>query len=204
VAVAVDINENNVAFGSMEGVSNIKTGERAIRTAYFLKRRKLQSRPRLNEKSLLAKYSGRERRRVEDIYHKVANQIVGEAKELKASTIVLEELANIRKRIKRSKAVKGRLNRWSFRRLQKIIVYKARLSGLMVVYLNAKDTSSLCPICGEKLSPNGYRRIRCLRCGMEEDRDIIAVKNLLQRYQTNVGASTVHPESPPMKGGGKV
>ena len=204
MAVAVDINENNVAFGSMEGVSNIKTGERAIRTAYFLKRRKLQSRPRLNEKSLLAKYSGRERRRVEDIYHKVANQIVGEAKELKASTIVLEELANIRKRIKRSKAVKGRLNRWSFRRLQKIIVYKARLSGLMVVYLNAKDTSSLCPICGEKLSPNGYRRIRCLRCGMEEDRDIIAVKNLLQRYQTNVGASTVHPESPPMKGGGKV
>jgi putative transposase len=204
VAVAVDINENNVAFGSMERVSNIKTGERAIRTAYFLKRRKLQSRPRLNEKSLLAKYSGRERRRVEDIYHKVANQIVGEAKELKASTIVLEELANIRKRIKRSKAVKGRLNRWSFRRLQKIIVYKAKLSGLMVVYLNAKDTSSLCPICGEKLSPNGYRRMRCLSCSQEDDRDIIAVKNLLQRYQTNVGASTVHPESPPMKGGGKV
>jgi transposase len=27
----------------------------------------------------------------------------------------------------------------------------------MVVYLNAKDTSSLCPICGEKLSPNGYK-----------------------------------------------
>jgi putative transposase len=121
----------------------------------------------LNEKPLLAKYSGRERRRVEDVYHKVANQIVGEAKELKASTIVLEELVNIRKRIKRSKAVNGRLNRWSFRRLQKIIEYKARLSGLMVVYLNAKDTSSLCPICGEKLSPNGYRRMRCLRCGME-------------------------------------
>jgi hypothetical protein len=38
---------------------------------------------------------------------------------------------------------------------------------------------------------------------MEEDRDIIAVKNLLQRYQMDVGASSVHPESPPMKGGGK-
>jgi putative transposase len=57
VAVAVDINENNVAFGSMERVRNIKTGERAVRTAYFLKRRRLQSRPRLNEKPLLAKYS---------------------------------------------------------------------------------------------------------------------------------------------------
>jgi len=204
VAVAVDINENNVAFGSMERVRNIKTGERAVRTAYFLKRRRLQSRPRLNEKPLLAKYSGRERRRVEDVYHKVANQIVGEAKELKASTIVLEELANIRKRIKRSKAVKGRLNRWSFRRLQKIIEYKARLSGLMVVYLNAKNTSSLCPTCGEKISPNGYRRMRCPTCRLEEDRDIIAVKNLLQRYQIDVRSSTVHPENPPMKGGGKV
>jgi putative transposase len=96
MAAAVDINENNIAFGSMECVSNIETGERAIRTAYSLKRRKLQSRHRLNEESLLVKYSG-----------------------------------------------------------------------------------------------------------MEEDRDIIAVKNLLRRYQRDVGSSTVHPENPPMKGGGK-
>jgi putative transposase len=204
VAVAVDINENNVAFGSTDCVRNIKTGERVVRTAYFLKRRRLQSKPRLNEKPLLAKYSGRERRRIEDIYHKVANQIVTAAKEAKASVVVMEKLKNIREKKKRIKAVNGRLNRWSFRSFQNIIEYKARLSGLMVFYLNAKCTSSLCPTCGEKLSPNGYRRMRCLRCGMEEDRDIIAVKNLLRRYQTDVGASTVHPENPPMKGGGKV
>jgi putative transposase len=59
----------------------------------------------------MAKYKGRERRMVEDVYHKLANQIVDKAKELKASTIVLEELANIRKRVRRSKAVNGRLNR---------------------------------------------------------------------------------------------
>jgi putative transposase len=203
VAVAVDINENNVAFGSTGCVRNIKTGERVVRTAYFLKRRKLQSKHRLNEKPLLAKYSGRERR-VEDIYHKIANQIVTAAKEAKASVVVMEKLKNIREKKKRIKAMNGRLNRWSFRRLQNIIEYKARLSGLMVVYLNAKCTSSLCPTCGEKLSPNGYRRMRCSGCGMEEDRDIIAVKNLLRRYQIDVGASTVHPENPPMKGGGKV
>jgi putative transposase len=89
--------------------------------------------------------------------------------------------------------VNGRLNRWSFRRFQKIIEYKARLSGLMVVYLNAKDTSSLCPVCGEKLSPNGYRRMRCPTCRLEEDRDIIAVKNPLQRYQTDVGGFNRSP-----------
>jgi len=35
MAAAIDINENNIAFGSMERVNNIKTGERAIRTAYL-------------------------------------------------------------------------------------------------------------------------------------------------------------------------
>jgi putative transposase len=137
VAVAVDINENNVAFGSMERVSNIKTGERAVRTAYFLKRRRLQSKPRLNEKPLLAKYGGRERR-IEDIYHKIANQIVTAAKEAKASVVVLEKLKNIREKKKWIKAMNGRLNRWSFRRLQKIIEYKAKLAGMMVVYLTLR------------------------------------------------------------------
>jgi putative transposase len=202
-AIAVDINENNVTFGSTERVRNIKTGERAIRTAYFLKRRRLQSKPRLNRKTLLAKYRGRECRRVKDIYHKLVNQIVDEAKELKVSTIVVEELANIRKRIRRSKELNGRLNRWSFRKLQEIIEYKVKLAGLKISYVNAKGTSSLCPICGAKLSPNGYRRLKCPKCAIEEDRDIIAIKNLLHRYQMNVGSSSVHPESPPMIGGGK-
>jgi transposase len=80
--------------------------------------------------------------------------------------------------------------------LQKIIEYKARLSGLMVVYLNAKNTSGLCPTCGEKISPNGYRRMRCPTCRLEEDRDIIAVKNPLQRYQTDVGGFNRSPRKP--------
>ena len=58
--------------------------------------------------------------------------------------------------------------------------------------------------CGGRLSPNGqYRVLKCKRCGFEEDRDVIAVLNLLRKYQMNVGTSSVHPESPPMKRGGK-
>ena len=53
-----------------------------------------------------------------------------------------------------------------------------------------------------RLSPNGHRRLKC-GCGLEEDRDVIAVKNLLRRYRMDVGASPVHPEGPPMIGGGK-
>jgi len=39
--------------------------------------------------------------------------------------------------------------------------------------------------------------------GLEEERDIVAVKNLLERYKMDVGASPVHSKSPPMTGGGK-
>jgi putative transposase len=204
-AVAVDVNENNIAFGTLERVENRETKERAIRTAYFLKRRRLQSRPRLNEKQLMAKYKGRERRRVEAIYHRIAKEVVAKAKETGASTIVMEDLEKIRRKHKkgRSKAINGRLNRWSFRKFQNIVDYKARLAGLNVKYIEADYTSSLCPICGEKLSPNGYRQMKCSECGLEEDRDVIAVKNLLRRYQMDVGASSVHPEGPPMKRGGK-
>jgi len=69
--------------------------------------------------------------------------------------------------------------------------------------VDAGGSSSLCPKCGVRLSPNGYRRMKCPECGLEEDRDIVAVKNLLERYQMDVGASPVHPKSPPMTGGGK-
>ena len=130
-AIAVDINENNIVFGSENNITNIRTGERVIRTAYFLKRRKLQSTPRLNEKPLLAKYRGREQRRINDIYHKIANQIIAEAKRVAVSTVALENLKNIRKKRMRekrsSKAINGRLNRWSFRKFQEIIDYKAKL-----------------------------------------------------------------------------
>ncbi|TDA30253.1 MAG: hypothetical protein DSO00_01985 [Archaeoglobi archaeon] len=59
----------------------------------------------------------------------------------------------------------------------------------------------MCPVCGEKLGPNGHRQMKCSGCGLEEDRGAIAVKNLLRRYQMDAGAS-VHPEGPPMKRGG--
>ena len=201
-AIAVDINENNVVFGSENNITNIRTEERVIRTTYFLKRRKLQSNPRLNENPLLAKYKGREQRRINVIYHKIANQIITEAKRVAVSTVVLENLKNMRRK-RSSKALNGRLNRWGFRKLQNIIDYKAKLVGLNVKYVDAKGTSSLCPICGGKLSPNGYRLMMCPTCGLEEDRDVIAVKNLFHKHQTDVGASSVHPKSPPMIGGGK-
>ncbi|HDM92515.1 MAG TPA: hypothetical protein ENG69_03900 [Candidatus Korarchaeota archaeon] len=111
---------------------------------------------------LLAKYRRRERNRVKDIYHKLVLWIVGRALQLGVSTVALEDLKGIRRRIRYSREMNGRLHRWSFRRFQQILEYKAKLQGLSVIYVNPRGTSSRCPICRGKLSPNGHRGLRCL------------------------------------------
>ena len=62
------------------------------------------------------------------------------------------------------------------------IEYKAKIEGLPVIYVDARNTSSMCPVCGGKLkkAPNGHRMLRC-DCGYENDRDVIACLNLLRR-----------------------
>ncbi|RLG00129.1 MAG: transposase [Thaumarchaeota archaeon] len=196
-ALAIDVNENNVTIAFPNGFKQIITRERPIRTAYFLKRRRVQSAIKYGKRKqrLLAKYRGREKRRVEDIYHKVANQIIEQALNEDISTIILEKLTHIRRKIHYTRSTNGRLHRWSFRRLQTVIEYKAKLAGINVVYEDAYKTSSLCPICGEELSLNGYRELKCRKCGLVADRDVIGAWNLLKRH---VGSS-VPPERLQMK-----
>jgi len=58
----------------------------------------------------------------------------------------------------------------------------SKIEGLPVIYVDARSTSSLCPMCGGRLkkAPNGHRMLRCC-CGYENDRDVIACLNLLRR-----------------------
>ena len=118
-----------------------------------------------------------------------------------SSAIALENLKNIRRKIKYSKRMNGRLHRWGFHKLQSIIEYKAKLHGIKVIYVNARGTSSICPICGAKLSPNGqYRTMKCKGCGLIADRDIIGAWNIRLRGLEKIDvASPVPAESLPMK-----
>ncbi|MEQ9716206.1 MAG: transposase [Candidatus Asgardarchaeum sp.] len=199
--IGVDVNENNITIATNRGFLIFKTRERIIRTAYFLKRRKIQSKIKCKrvKAKVLAKYRGRERNRVLDIYHKVANEIVKIALKTN-SAIALENLKEIQTKIKYSRELNGRLHRWSFRKFQKILEYKAKLKGVKVIYVNPYKTSSLCPICGRKLSPNAqYRTMKCKKCGLITDRDVIGAWNIRLRGLKQIDvASPVPAESPSM------
>ncbi|RLF79185.1 transposase [Thermococci archaeon] len=202
--VGVDLNENNVTLSLPNGeFVQIITHEREIRTGYFVKRRRIQQKIRAGRKrkELLEKYGWREKNRLNDLYHKLANKIVELAE--KYGGIALEDLTEIRESIRYSAEMNGRLHRWSFHKLQSIIEYKAKLKGVKVVFVNPAFTSCLCPVCGGKLSPNGGRVLKCSKCGFEADRDVVGSWNIRLRALKMWGVS-VPPESPPMKmGGGK-
>ncbi|MCE4623741.1 MAG: RNA-guided endonuclease TnpB family protein, partial [Caldisphaeraceae archaeon] len=180
--VGVDLNENNVTLALPDGeFVQIITHEKEIRTGYYVKRRRIQKKLRAGKKrkGLLEKYGEREKKRLNDLHHKMTNKVVELAE--KYGGIALEDLTKIRNSIRYSAEMNGRLHRWSFRRLQSIIKYKAKLKGVGVLLVNPAYTSSLCPICGRKLSPNGHRVLKCPNCGFEADRDVVGSWNISLR-----------------------
>jgi putative transposase len=96
----------------------------------------------------------------------------------------MEDLRRLNEGDMGSRELNGRIHRWSYRRIQQILEYTTRLHGLNVKYVDPRDASKICPVCGGELdlSSNGRRLRRCQKCGLEEDRDVIAVKNLTKRY----------------------
>ena len=184
--IALEINECNVTGVRSSGdFFIIDTSEvKRIRHIYFEKRRKIQSGIKCGKrrKELLQEYGRREKNRVKDILHKVSKTIVEFAK-FKDSGIILEDLKGIRKRIDYNRIMNRRLHNWSFRKLQSYIEYKAKLNGIPVVYVNPKGSSSHCPICGEKLAPNGqWREKKCIKCKITWNRDVVACLNLLKMW----------------------
>jgi len=184
--VAVDINEDVIVYGNDDFVERFETNEGIIRTRYFLKRRRIQSkiRGRQLRKEVLEKYWGREWNRIREIYYKAVKEIISRALEIRATIIVMEDLKCFREKDWGFKELNGRLHRWSYRRFQQVLEYEAKLHGLNVKYVDPRNTSRTCPVCGNELdpSPNKRRLMRCRRCGLEGDRDVIAVKNLPKRY----------------------
>jgi putative transposase len=196
--IAIDINESNVtAVSSNPHVLRVDHGLRTIHTTYFIIRRNIQKlaryKPRAAQK-LMKKYSNREKRRTRDLCHKISKKIVNFAKQHNLG-ILMDDLKGIRKRIRYGRQMNRRLHSWNFRMLQFYIDYKAKLAGLNVVYVNPRGTSSLCPICGGRLAPNGNRLLKCLRCGYENDRDVTACVNMLRMRGAPLPLKAIYEDS---------
>ena len=194
--IAIDVNETNVtAVDSSENCLKIDISKlRAIHEAYSNKLRRIQ---RIGDskakKRLYAKYSGRRKRKIHDLLHKLTKKL---SELTKGKTLIMEDLKNIKnsvnRRVKkyngfsrriqlvslRSRNLKRRLNTWNFRKLQFLLDYKHKLNGFDVIYLNPYKTSSLCSRCGGMIAPMEHT---CPVCGL--DRHINACMNMLKMWR---------------------
>jgi putative transposase len=184
--LGVDLGENNLAAissGQIYGGGKI----RHERDQFLAKRRKLQSNGSQSAKQLQKKISGREARRMKQINHEVSKQIVTEAIKQHAGIIVLENLTNIRKRIKGGKRVRTRLHRWAFAQLQTFIQYKAEASGIRIAFVNPAYSSQTCSCCGA-LGVRERHSFKC-SCGNQQHSDLNASRNLC-RFALSLGSTT--------------
>jgi putative transposase len=70
-----------------------------------------------------------------------------------------------------------KLSKWSARTLQSMLEYKLKWLELPVKYVDAKNTSKTCPLCSGYLVAHGGRLMKCKKCSLTMDRDIVAALN---------------------------
>ena len=174
------------------GVVNIATtsdgdtfsGERLeqVRLKYQKQREQLQKKNTKYAKEKLKRVSGKERKFRTDTNHVVSKKLVGKAKDT-ASAIALEDLTHINERTTVRKSQRARRNSWSFYQLSQFIEYKAKLAGIPVFVVDARNTSRTCSSCGhcEKANRKNQAEFCCKNCGHMENADYNAAKNIAAR-----------------------
>ncbi len=131
-----------------------------------------------------------------DWSRKFAKQIVLKARRTR-STIVLEDLEKLWfNSSRKSSSLADKLSRFAYRKLQLAIITKAIEYNVPVIFVNPRDTSAICPICGAKLIYD-YRLAICPRCRFIADRDIVGAMNIylrvIQTIAPRPGSWGTHP-----------
>lgn len=163
----IDINEDSVDCLLVDYDKNravlfsIKHDIRRLRTNYRRIRRSIQTKVEDHylQRKLLAKYSFRERKRVEDRSKKITT-LLAEIGRYYNADLVRENLKDLKLNDKRrNKQLNYRLSTFPYHRFISYIDYKFYVRGLNVSVVDAKKTSITCPICGYENKENRIDKI---------------------------------------------
>jgi len=222
--VGVDVGIRYLAVTSTAtGKATFHSGKRVRHKAnhYARLRKRLQKKGTRGAKRRLKRIEQRERRLKMQANHTIAKQII---KEHPHTLLGLEQLTDIRERTKRRKrkrkqngkgtervSVKARkanrvYSQWSFAELHALISYKAALSGMLAIKVDADYTSKACPMCGYTADENRPRKGLLFACQNPECRytlhaDLIGARNvtlrtLLVRHDwTRTGTLSMCPDA---------
>jgi len=204
-ALAVDINERQIVVGNSSIEQRIETPiERALHYRRLAER--LQGKYSSSRYSAWLRRSGVRRRIrhfhrktkniLEDWARKVSHTIISLAKQGQLA-VAREDLTGLVESLRElPKGHRTALIALGYRRLAFWIDWQAEKNGVPLFVVDPADTSSTCPRCGTKLVEVGYRRLRCPNCGLEADRDTIAILNIEGRALSQMGGSLATPTAP--------
>jgi len=149
-------------------------------------------RRKLGQKKLVSKIKDvgrKEKRRVNQQLHIIANQVIEYAKQFSKPVIVMEDLNGLRSGMHFSKKMNRRVCTTPYFKLQQYIEYKANLKGIQLKYLTKKETKNTtkeCHRCGYVAPKVNGRIYKCPECGMEYDRDLNACINIAHRVMSSM------------------
>jgi IS605 OrfB family transposase len=169
---------NNVFFASNH-IRNVKG-----RSQYL--RQKLQAKGTRSALRLLRKRSGREKRFMADVNHRIAKLIVNQP----FNAIALEKL-QVKKEKRNGKQFNRKLGNWAWCQLQTCIEYKAEALGKTVFYVNPAYTSKTCSRCGQRGKRKGLI-FKCQHCGFELNADLNASRNIAFLAKRELGRLLVN------------
>jgi len=182
---------NGKVIGVDRGIYNLATtsnglkfsGRQAmhVRRRYARLRQVLQAKGTKGAKRLLKRLSGKERRWMADLNHRIAKTIVSSCKP--GDVIVMEDLRYIRERIRVAQEQRFIQHSWAFGQLGRFIEYKAAERGIAVVYIDPRHTSQRCPRCGNVNRNNRHGHFfSCTSCGFVGHADVVAATNIRQVF----------------------
>jgi putative transposase len=161
-----------------------KKAWREIEARRFKLRRALQTKRTKNAKRRLKMMRRQQARFRRDCDHVLAKQIVQATPT--GGTIVLENLTNIRRRVKARKGKQARrIHGWSFDQIRTFIAYKAEERGCTVVGVDPRHTSQACSRCGHIARNNRRSRgwFQCRACGFQVHADLNGARNIAAKYR---------------------
>jgi putative transposase len=183
--LAIDLGEKHIATTVLQG-KNISMNPkfygkkvRRIRRHYAWLRKRLGNKKLLKE---IKRIGHTEKRKVNDILHKISRDIVQQAEENNAC-IVLGDLKGIRKSAKgKGKRFNRIVANMPYHKLTQYIQYKAEWKGIQVKQISERNTSKTCHKCGQK----GNRKTQGLfvcDCGLQYNADLNGALNIAKRFE---------------------
>ncbi len=177
--IGVDLGLKNLAtFSDGSVVENPRlVGKHEAKVASLsrkLSQKKKGSRNRKKAKMLLAIEHEKLKDTRRDFLHRLSRNLVNSYSFIALEDLASQELAqqNFGKQI----------NDAGWGELANMLRYKAESAGCEVVFVNPKDTTKTCCICGNMMGmPLSVREYDCQLCGNNMDRDLNAAYNILKR-----------------------